>query len=72
MLSTLPAPILLGIAILFTALSWGLRAYLVDKGKTHGHESSDSGYALGQLGRSHRARETALKLLEGVFLPTEN
>ncbi len=72
MLSTLPAPILLDIAILFTALSWGLGAYLVDKGKTHGHESSDCGYALGQLGRSHQARETVFKALEGVFVPTEN
>jgi hypothetical protein len=31
MLSTLPAPILLDIAIFFTALSWGLGIYLVDK-----------------------------------------
>src|SRR6202047_727381 len=31
MLSTLPAPILLDIAIFFTALSWGLGFYLVDK-----------------------------------------
>lgn len=31
MLNTLPAPILLDIAIFFTALSWGLGAYLVDK-----------------------------------------
>jgi hypothetical protein len=31
MLNALPAPILLDIAILFTALSWCLGAYLVDK-----------------------------------------
>lgn len=31
MLNTLPAPILLDIAILFTALAWGLGAFLVDK-----------------------------------------
>jgi hypothetical protein len=31
MLNTLPAPILLDIAIFFTALAWGLGAYLVDK-----------------------------------------
>lgn len=31
MLNTLPAVILLDIAIFFTALSWGLGAYLVDK-----------------------------------------
>ena len=31
MLNSLPAPILLDIAIFFTALSWGLGAYLVDK-----------------------------------------
>ena len=31
MLNTLPAPILLDIAIFFTALSWGLGLYLVDK-----------------------------------------
>jgi hypothetical protein len=31
MLNSLPTPILLDIAILFTALSWGLGAYLVDK-----------------------------------------
>ena len=31
MLYALPAPILLDIAILFTALSWGLGLYLVDK-----------------------------------------
>ena len=31
MLNTLPAPILLDIAIIFTALSWGLGLYLVDK-----------------------------------------
>jgi hypothetical protein len=31
MLNTLPTPILLDIAILFTALSWGLGLYLVDK-----------------------------------------
>lgn len=30
-LGTLPTPILLDIAILFTALSWGLGLYLVDK-----------------------------------------
>jgi hypothetical protein len=30
-LNTLPAPILLDIAIIFTALSWGLGLYLVDK-----------------------------------------
>ena len=34
MLSTLPPVILLDIAILFTALSWGLGMYLVDK-KVH-------------------------------------
>jgi hypothetical protein len=34
MLSTLPAPILLDIAIVFTALSWGLGMYLVDR-KVH-------------------------------------
>jgi hypothetical protein len=34
MLSTLPTPILLDIAIIFTALSWGLGMYLVDK-KVH-------------------------------------
>lgn len=31
MLNALPAPILLDIAILFTALSWGVGLYLVDK-----------------------------------------
>ena len=31
MLDALPAPILLDIAILFTALSWGLGFYIVDK-----------------------------------------
>ena len=31
MLNALPAPILLDIAIFFTALSWGLGIYLVDK-----------------------------------------
>src|SRR5580704_2905883 len=31
MLNTLPTPILLDIAILFTALSWGLGLYLVEK-----------------------------------------
>jgi hypothetical protein len=31
MLNALPAPILLDIAILFTALSWGLGFYIVDK-----------------------------------------
>ena len=31
MLGTLPAPILLDIAIIFTALSWGLGMYLVDR-----------------------------------------
>jgi hypothetical protein len=31
MLNALPAPILLDIAIIFTALSWGLGLYLVDK-----------------------------------------
>jgi hypothetical protein len=31
MLNSLPAPILLDIAILFTALAWGLGLYLVDK-----------------------------------------
>jgi hypothetical protein len=31
MLNSLPAPILLDIAIIFTALSWGLGLYLVDK-----------------------------------------
>lgn len=31
MLNALPAPILLDIAIVFTALSWGLGLYLVDK-----------------------------------------
>jgi len=31
MLNSLPAPILLDIAIFFTALSWGLGMYLVDK-----------------------------------------
>jgi hypothetical protein len=31
MLNALPAPILLDIAIIFTALSWGLGFYLVDK-----------------------------------------
>ena len=30
MLNALPAPILLDIAIIFTALSWGLGFYLVD------------------------------------------
>jgi hypothetical protein len=34
MLGTLPAPILLDIAIIFTALSWGLGMYLVDR-KVH-------------------------------------
>jgi hypothetical protein len=34
MRSTLPTPILLDIAIIFTALSWGLGMYLVDK-KVH-------------------------------------
>lgn len=34
MLNALPAPILLDIAIFFTALSWGIGAYLVDK-KVH-------------------------------------
>jgi hypothetical protein len=33
-LNTLPPPILLDIAILFTALSWGLGMYLVDR-KAH-------------------------------------
>lgn len=31
MLNALPAPILLDIAILFTALSWGLGLYVVDR-----------------------------------------
>jgi hypothetical protein len=31
MLSMLPSPILLDIAIFFTALSWGLGIYLIDK-----------------------------------------
>ena len=31
MINALPAPILLDIAIFFTALSWGLGLYLVDK-----------------------------------------
>jgi hypothetical protein len=31
MLHALPAPILLDVAIIFTALSWGLGLYLVDK-----------------------------------------
>jgi hypothetical protein len=31
MINALPAPILLDIAILFTALSWGLGFYIVDK-----------------------------------------
>ncbi len=31
MLSTLPAPILLDVAIFFTALSWGLGMYLADR-----------------------------------------
>jgi len=31
MLNALPAPILLDIAIIFTALSWGIGFYLVDK-----------------------------------------
>jgi hypothetical protein len=31
MLNALPAPILLDVAIIFTALSWGLGLYLVDK-----------------------------------------
>ena len=31
MLNVLPAPILLDIAIVFTAVSWGLGLYLVDK-----------------------------------------
>jgi hypothetical protein len=31
MLNTLPTPILLDIAIFFTALSWGLGLYVVDK-----------------------------------------
>ena len=31
MLNVLPAPILLDIAIIFTAISWGLGLYLVDK-----------------------------------------
>jgi hypothetical protein len=31
MLNSLPTPILLDIAIIFTALSWGLGLYLVDK-----------------------------------------
>ena len=31
MLGSLPAPILLDIAILFTALSWGLGLYIVDR-----------------------------------------
>ena len=31
MLGTLPAPILLDIAVLFTALAWGLGLYLVDR-----------------------------------------
>jgi len=31
MLNSLPAPILLDIAIVFTALAWGLGLYLVDK-----------------------------------------
>jgi hypothetical protein len=34
MLNRLPAPILLDIAIVFTALSWGLGVYLVDR-KAH-------------------------------------
>jgi hypothetical protein len=34
MLNTLPNPILLDVAIFFTALSWGLGMYLVDK-KAH-------------------------------------
>jgi len=31
MLGSLPTPILLDIAILFTALAWGIGIYLVDK-----------------------------------------
>ena len=31
MLGTLPAPILLDIAILFTALSWGLGFFIADR-----------------------------------------
>jgi hypothetical protein len=31
MLNTLPTPILLDIAIIFTALSWGLGFYVADK-----------------------------------------
>ena len=38
MLNTLPAVILLDIAIFFTALSWGLGAFLVDK-KAHVFDS---------------------------------
>jgi hypothetical protein len=38
MLNTLPAPILLDIAILFTALAWGLGAFLVDR-KIHAFAS---------------------------------
>ncbi len=35
MLGTLPTPILLDIAILFTALCWGLGFFIADSGRVH-------------------------------------
>src|ERR1700726_1924201 len=54
MLNALPAPILLDIAIFFTALSWGLGMYLVDK-KLHVFASLPIGCFFCLLGYSDQS-----------------
>lgn len=70
MLSSLPAPILLDVAILFTALSWGLGFYIVDR-KAHVFASLAIGCFVCLLGYSVASLGAPVWLVVAAPVPVD-
>jgi hypothetical protein len=70
MINTLPAPVLLDIAIFFTALSWGLGFYLVDK-KVYIFESLAIGCFVCLLGYSVASLGTPVWAVVAAPIPLD-
>lgn len=70
MLNSLPAPILLDIAIFFTALSWGLGMYLVDR-KAHVFASLAIGCFVCLLGYSVQSVGAPIWLVVAAPIPLD-
>ena len=69
-MNSLPAPILLDIAIFFTALSWGLGMYLVDK-KAHVFASLAIGCFVCLLGYSVQSVGAPIWLVVAAPIPLD-